>query len=654
MAHDVFISHSSKDKTIADAVCALLEQHKIRCWIAPRDITPGKEWGEAIVDAIHASHVMILIFSASANGSPQIRREVERAVNKEVVVVPFRIEDVMPTKSLEYFIGSVHWLDAFTKPLEAHVERLVHVVESILGSGGWIAPMQTVDTIESPVLLELIPGPPHLPPVETSLPPERPARPIPASPLPDPTLVTAELQLQSPVAEPPTPQAEPKLETPEAAARPVSPQPKLESSTPPPSPPPVVAQHTPTLSRTAPPAAPKVSSIAPTQARTATLPWRFIVLGGIGLFVIAVAVLFFSRWHAATPRVVPASVRTTAPDAANSSLPNATSGTSTTGASKEGATLPSAAPAPKNPEATPAKNSTVLLLQTEKDKFSYALGMTSGLYKRNYMYERSDPDIEARGLKDAMEGKPLLTEEEAWAVGNSGSHPGVQDKTYSRRPLVSDKASYAIGVVEGSGFQKGYMDPNIWGQGLKDVVTGNKTLLTKEEAASLVRSRAIADWCAMAAKGDAFLSANKTKPGVVTLPSGLQYKILTQGTGPKPAASDTVSLNFLETGVNGQVTESTFNGLHDTGGGPGFEYPVGQVINGIKEALQLMPVGSKWQLFIPNKLAESTRVFAVSDPTFKAPYGQLNDGCRVNPNAYKPAQAHIFEIELVSIQAKSR
>lgn len=83
MAHDVFISHSSKDKAAADAVCAILEQRKIRCWIAPRDITPGKEWGEAIIDAISASRMMILIFSANANDSPQIRREVERAVNKE-------------------------------------------------------------------------------------------------------------------------------------------------------------------------------------------------------------------------------------------------------------------------------------------------------------------------------------------------------------------------------------------------------------------------------------------------------------------------------------------------------------------------------------------------------------------------------------------
>jgi TIR domain-containing protein/uncharacterized protein DUF1566 len=133
MAHDVFISHSSKDKAVADAVCATLEQHHIRCWIAPRDIGPGQEWGESIVTAIHSSRVMVLIFSASANESPQIRREVERAVHKSVVIVPMRIEDVLPQKSLEYFIGAVHWLDAFNKPLENYLENLAGVVSGILG-----------------------------------------------------------------------------------------------------------------------------------------------------------------------------------------------------------------------------------------------------------------------------------------------------------------------------------------------------------------------------------------------------------------------------------------------------------------------------------------------------------------------------------------
>jgi hypothetical protein len=133
MAQDVFICHSSKDKAVADAVCATLEQQGVRCWIAPRDIDPGAEWGEAIVSAIRSSRVMVLIFSASANESPQIRREVELAVHDNVVIVPMRIENVLPQKSLEYFIGAVHWLDAFDNPLGDYLESLVGAVKGILG-----------------------------------------------------------------------------------------------------------------------------------------------------------------------------------------------------------------------------------------------------------------------------------------------------------------------------------------------------------------------------------------------------------------------------------------------------------------------------------------------------------------------------------------
>jgi len=134
MAHDVFISHSSKDKRIADATCASLEQAGIRCWMAPRDILPGATWGKSIVDAIHGSRVMVLVFSANANDSPQIEREVERAVSKSVPVIPFRVEDVKPSGALEYFLGTPHWLDALTPPLEQHQRRLVDVVRQVLAA----------------------------------------------------------------------------------------------------------------------------------------------------------------------------------------------------------------------------------------------------------------------------------------------------------------------------------------------------------------------------------------------------------------------------------------------------------------------------------------------------------------------------------------
>ncbi len=132
MAHDIFISYSSKDKLAADAACAILESKGIRCWIAPRDILPGADWGELIVDALSQARVFVLVFSSHANASQQIRREVERAVNRGLAVIPLRIEDVAPTKSLEYFISTPHWLDAFSPPLERHLNYLADIIRHIL------------------------------------------------------------------------------------------------------------------------------------------------------------------------------------------------------------------------------------------------------------------------------------------------------------------------------------------------------------------------------------------------------------------------------------------------------------------------------------------------------------------------------------------
>lgn len=132
MAYDVFISHSSKDKAIADAVTAVLEQAKIRCWIAPRDIRPGDSWGGAIVKGIEICRVMVVVFSAQSNSSKQVMREVERAVQHDIVVVPFRIEDVQPTRDMEYFLSSTHWLDAVSPQMDAHLKELETTVCSIL------------------------------------------------------------------------------------------------------------------------------------------------------------------------------------------------------------------------------------------------------------------------------------------------------------------------------------------------------------------------------------------------------------------------------------------------------------------------------------------------------------------------------------------
>ena len=132
MAFDVFISHSTKDKLVADAACAALEAAHIRCWIAPRDILPGADWSASIIDALDQCRALVLIFSANANESPQIRNEVVHAVQRGVPVIPVRIEDIAPAKSLAYFMGAVHWLDALSPPIEDHLKRLAESVRAML------------------------------------------------------------------------------------------------------------------------------------------------------------------------------------------------------------------------------------------------------------------------------------------------------------------------------------------------------------------------------------------------------------------------------------------------------------------------------------------------------------------------------------------
>lgn len=135
MAHDVFVSYSTKDKPIADAVVANLESKSIRCWIAPRDVTPGTSWGDAIVDAIEASEIMVVILSENSNQSRQVVREVERAVANEVIIIPFRIENIDPSGAMAYFLSTEHWLDALAPPLEKHIEKLGKTIQLFLSEG---------------------------------------------------------------------------------------------------------------------------------------------------------------------------------------------------------------------------------------------------------------------------------------------------------------------------------------------------------------------------------------------------------------------------------------------------------------------------------------------------------------------------------------
>jgi FKBP-type peptidyl-prolyl cis-trans isomerase FklB len=201
-----------------------------------------------------------------------------------------------------------------------------------------------------------------------------------------------------------------------------------------------------------------------------------------------------------------------------------------------------------------------------------------------------------------------------------------------------DKVSYAIGMNFGRGLkgQSVDVDPAIVAQGLRDTLAGGKMAMTDDEAKAVLmelqgelqktQEIKMAQMSETNKKeGAAFLAANKAKEGVVALPSGLQYKIEKQGTGPKPTASDTVVCNYRGTLINGTEFDSSYKR------GQPASFPVGGVIHGWTEALQLMPVGSKWQLFVPADLA----------------YGDRGAGPDIGPGA-----TLIFEVELLSIQAK--
>lgn len=131
MAFDAFISFSQKDKATADAACAMLEANGVKCWIAPRNIPYGKDYGSGIIEGINQSRMMVLIFSSHANDSKHVHREVERAVNRGMPIIPFRIQNVAPSQGLEYFLSLPNWLDAFTPPLEPYLSTLVTVVTAL-------------------------------------------------------------------------------------------------------------------------------------------------------------------------------------------------------------------------------------------------------------------------------------------------------------------------------------------------------------------------------------------------------------------------------------------------------------------------------------------------------------------------------------------
>jgi FKBP-type peptidyl-prolyl cis-trans isomerase FklB len=215
----------------------------------------------------------------------------------------------------------------------------------------------------------------------------------------------------------------------------------------------------------------------------------------------------------------------------------------------------------------------------------------------------------------------------------------VSQVSAEEKPVLKDqkdKVSYSIGMNIGNNLKKQAIDvnPDALVYGIKDALSGGKALITEQE----VNDTLMAFQKEMASKqserlkelgeknkkeGEAFLAENKKKEGVITLPSGLQYKVIKEGTGETPKLTDTVTTNYRGTLIDGTEFDSSYRREQPA------TFPVKGVIAGWTEALQLMKVGSKWQLFTPSNLA----------------YGERGAGRDIGPNT-----TLIFEVELLSIK----
>ncbi len=197
-----------------------------------------------------------------------------------------------------------------------------------------------------------------------------------------------------------------------------------------------------------------------------------------------------------------------------------------------------------------------------------------------------------------------------------------------------DSVSYAIGINVGDNLrnQKLNVNPDILAAAIKDALANNKNVMSSEASGACLQAYFQKEQGKMTGEnqakaqenkktGDAFLAQNKTKEGVKVLASGLQYKVVNEGSGPKPTAADKVKVHYHGTLIDGSVFDSSVNR------GEPAEFGVTQVIPGWVEALQLMPVGSKWTLYIPSELA----------------YGQQG------PPSIGPSQVLVFDVELLDI-----
>ena len=279
-----------------------------------------------------------------------------------------------------------------------------------------------------------------------------------------------------------------------------------------------------------------------------------------------------------------------------------------------------------------------LELTTKMDKVSYSIGIDIGKSFENQPFDVLADDI-SQGLSDALtKSVARLTEQDMEeTLKNFQTEMMSQKDTVNLTPPSNmDKVSYSIGFDIGKSFEKQTFElvPEAISKGLNDGISSTDPLMTAEEMEETLTAfqeeimnqqdsgrKDVAE--KNKKEGEAFLAANKTKEGVITTDSGLQYKVLTAGTGRTPAKSDQVETHYRGTLIDGKEFDSSYKR------GETITFPVSGVIAGWTEALLLMKEGDKWQLFIPGNLA----------------YGPRGAGGDIGPNA-----TLIFDIELVAVK----
>jgi len=221
---DIFVSYASQDRDAAFRIVAFLEQNGIRCWVAPRDVPPGMEYGEAIIHGIAQSRALVLILSDQSNESQFVRKEVERAVSKTKPVLPVRIREVKPSGSLEFFISSSQWVDAWKSPMEQHLLPLVAAIKAMgtpgaaaVQSSALPAPRRSNMPVIAGIAIAVLlagaalwyfarPAAPPAPVATAPAPSPAPA-PVAAAPAPPATAIPAPAAAPAPVAAAPAPVA---------------------------------------------------------------------------------------------------------------------------------------------------------------------------------------------------------------------------------------------------------------------------------------------------------------------------------------------------------------------------------------------------------------------------------------------------------------